>query len=111
MPGWIGVDLDGTLAVYHSGQHAEIGAPIRPMVELVKTWLARGAEVRIFTARAAHAVEHELLAIEDWCKEHIGQVLPITCTKDFSMVALFDDRAVQVEPNTGKLLGESPYLR
>ncbi len=54
MAGWIGVDLDGTLAEYHgwvSEQH--IGAPVPVMVERAKAWVARGVEVRIFTARIA----------------------------------------------------------
>lgn len=43
-------------------------------------------------------------AIRAWCIEHIGQALPITNVKDFSMMALYDDRAVQVVPNTGLLV-------
>jgi len=41
-------------------------------------------------------------AIAAWCKLHIGQVLPLTCTKDYGMIELWDDRAVQVEMNTGR---------
>ena len=44
-------------------------------------------------------------AIADWCLEHIGQALPVTCIKDFEMIELWDDRAVAVETNTGKVLG------
>ncbi len=47
-----------------------------------------------------------VLSIRDWCKEHIGKVLPITCIKDFSMHELYDDRAIQVEQNTGRLMSE-----
>lgn len=51
--GWIGVDLDGTLAHYDGWKGPEhIGAPIPAMVERVKAWLAEGKEVRISTARA-----------------------------------------------------------
>ena len=53
--GWIGVDLDGTLAKYdgwHGIEH--IGMPIRPMMERVRTWLAMGIQVKIFTARVEH---------------------------------------------------------
>ena len=46
-------------------------------------------------------------AIRDWCRRHIGQVLTITCVKDFAMVELYDDRCVQVRPNTGELVGNS----
>lgn len=108
--GWIGVDLDGTLAVYHGWKGAShIGAPVPRMLERVKTWLAEGKDVRIFTARVYHGNSsvrvHEASvaygAIKAWCKEHIGQEIPITNAKDYAMFELWDDRAVQVIPNTG----------
>lgn len=48
--GWIGVDLDGTLAEY-TGWHGpgHIGPPIPKMLDRVKNWLAEGVDVRIFT--------------------------------------------------------------
>ncbi len=119
--GWIAVDLDGTLAVYESGHGIDsVGPPVPEMVERVKRWLDVGQEVRIFTARVAAqgrtnengVADTEAFAqqqremIEAWCQEHIGQVLPVTATKDFQMLALYDDRCVQVERNTGRLLGE-----
>lgn len=115
--GWIGVDLDGTLAEYHAWSGGVIGNPIPLMVERVKAWLARGIEVRIMTARVGlaggfsqesrrHADEHfaeeQRALIEAWCSVHIGRVLEITASKDFRMVELWDDRAVQVVPNTGE---------
>lgn len=101
---WIGVDLDGTLAEYHGWQGpTHIGPPIRPMVNLVLDLCNAGKEVRIFTARAAtpEAIE----PIKAWCREHLGRELPITNAKDYALVHLYDDRAVQVEFNTGKLIG------
>lgn len=100
--GWLGVDLDRTLA-HHGGEYkgeAHVGEPIMPMVNRVKRWIAEGKDVRIFTARRPHP------AIHRWCKEHLGKVLPITNKKDPEMIALYDDRAVGVEPNTGKLIGK-----
>lgn len=47
------------------------------------------------------------LAIRRWCLQHIGQVLPITNVKDYGMLELWDDRAVQVRPNTGEAVGQS----
>jgi len=41
-------------------------------------------------------------AIHQWCILHIGKQLRITCKKDYKMIELWDDRAVQVIPNTGK---------
>jgi len=108
MSGWIGVDLDGTLAEYHgwSGPN-HIGPPVPAMVERVKRWLADGREVRIFTARIAEGNPYVRDAIEEWCQEHIGTRLPVTATKDLHMVELWDDRAVQVEANTGRPVGHS----
>ncbi len=106
MAGWIGVDLDGTLALWPPRQGQQIGDPIPAMVERVKRWLADGRDVRIMTARAAHCDERDLLLIQDWCQEHVGQELPVTCFKDFGMDVLFDDRARQVEMNTGRLIGQ-----
>ena len=114
MNGWIAVDLDGTLAQYDGWVHEEhIGEPIPLMVERVRKWLAEGQDVRIFTARVGgEAAENKdgsrrdlqavRAAIQSWCLRHIGQPLPITNQKDFEMVELWDDRCVQVIPNTGK---------
>jgi len=108
MSGWIGVDLDGTLAIYYSWSATggwnggSIGMPVARMVMRVQNWLVNGHDVRIFTARAHNATEAELQEIRDWCLCHIGQVLPITCQKDPHMIELWDDRAVQVRPNTGE---------
>lgn len=106
--GWIGVDFDGTLARYDGWKgETVLGEPIIPMVSLVKNWLAEGLDVRIFTARAYDFSEEGKAAIEVWCYEHIGQSLPITCVKDFYMEEFYDDRAVQVEFNTGEIVGYS----
>lgn len=111
MAGWIGVDFDGTLAEYNGWQGpTNLGKPVPAMVERVLCWLDGGADVRIVTARAYAPADDPVrqadtakavLAIQDWCIEHLGCVLPVTCTKDFSMIELWDDRAVQVIPNTG----------
>lgn len=103
--GWIGVDLDGTLAYHETGNQNMnfIGAPIPAMVDRVKGWLAEGKEVRIFTARVAEDFSGTIIQrIQAWCLENIGAVLPVTNQKDYSMVELWDDRAVQVIPNTGE---------
>jgi hypothetical protein len=108
--GWFGFDLDGTLALYDGWKGAHhIGDPIEPMVALVRTWIAEGRRIKIFTARVADVSPEERLEIEAviraWCREHIGQALPVTATKDMAMIALYDDRCVQVEKNTGRLIG------
>jgi hypothetical protein len=106
---WIGVDLDGTLA-HSEGSHGkpeDIGEPIPKMHLRVKHWLHEGRDVRIFTARAfppGRGSAREVAAVEKWCKKFIGEVLPVTCMKDPDMKTLYDDRAVQVEVNSGELV-------
>jgi len=113
---WIGVDLDATLARYDGWvSHTHIGEPVMPMVERVRAWLAAGRDVRIFTARVSHDGSHDHMmkaerarsAIQQWCKTHLGQVLPVTCEKDMAMVEFWDDKAVQVIPNTGEPVGRT----
>lgn len=109
--GWIAVDLDGTLAEYSDWKGIEhIGAPIKPMIDRVKRWIEEGKEIRIFTARVFGAEKyvgmenHECEIrkhIDKWCLEHIGRILPITNIKDYSMIELWDDRAIQVTFNKG----------
>ncbi len=98
--GWIGTDLDGTLAEYPSGDSPNIGRPIPLMLERVKVWLTYGIKVRIVTARAGDPSQIPL--IEQWLMHHLGVVIPITDKKDYDMIELWDDRAIQVIPNTGQ---------
>jgi hypothetical protein len=109
--GWIGVDLDGTLAHYDGWKGIDhIGQPIPAMVERVKKWLEDGRTVKIFTARVAgHDIpilgggrSDVITPIQKWCREHLGQIIGITNIKDFGMIELWDDRAIQVEFNTGR---------
>ena len=119
MKAWIGVDLDGTLAEYDGWDGGKIGAPIPAMVERIKEWLEKGEhDVRIFTARVgpnafvpiemaentrARTIQH----IQTWLKEEAGLPgLQVTATKDFAMIELWDDRAVQVVRNTGERVGD-----
>lgn len=114
--GWIGVDLDGTLAVYDQWRGSNhVGEPIPAMVERVKKWIAEGRNVRIFTARISKPENNALrqrdaafatIAIQDWCLEVFGQMLPITNVKDYSMYEFWDDRAIQVVKNTGIRIGD-----
>lgn len=102
---WIGVDLDGTLAHYDGFKGPTvIGKPIPAMVERVKQMLANGENVKIFTARVSEDPSGKSrTAIEEWSKEHLGRVLPITDVKDHNMKQIWDDRAVGVERNTGAI--------
>lgn len=98
---WIGVDLDGTLAVHESGQ-LEIGAPVEAMRSRVLAWREQGLEVRIFTTRACDPEQKK--AVTDWLALHGMEGLAVTNVKESGMIEMWDDRAVQVEKNTGRAL-------
>ena len=123
--GWIGVDFDRTLAVFDKWRGpAHCGAPIQPMLERVKAWLAEGREVRIFTQRLAPfatiirtekdlealtikeerelAAVQSVLAIRAWSYKHLGRYLPITNVIDFSFNCLYSTDVVAIKPNTGE---------
>lgn len=114
--GWIGVDIDSTLAVYNHGQWPEVGEPVPEMLALVKEMLDEGYEVKIFTARVGGMFKHGASAAEredaidqhnrvtEWCVKHLGVALEVTAVKDYDMTILFDDRALTVEKNTGRVL-------
>lgn len=114
--GWIGVDLDGTLAHYDGWVHEmHIGPPVPKMVEKVHAWLKEGRIIKIFTARVCPTPSHNkdgtqrdieavTICIQDWCEQHIGVRFEVTCVKDFGMIELWDDRCVQVVANTGEAL-------
>lgn len=99
--GWIGVDLDGTLAHYDHWRGVDhVGDPIPSMVARIRQWEAEGFEVRIFTARAS-IIEY-IPFVKSWLMDIDLGHLTVTCQKDFEMVALWDDRCVQIMPNTGE---------
>ncbi len=119
MKGWIGVDLDGTLAEYNGWiDETHIGDPIPEMANRVRVWLDAGFDIRIFTARVdggqaavdmGHVetgvfrnVERITSIIQDWTEKHFNIRLPVTNKKDFGMVQLWDDRAVRVVFNEGR---------
>lgn len=118
----IAVDLDGTLAVYGKFVPGHIGEPIPAMVERVKQMLADGQQVCIFTARvgalflpfateaAKEAAQTEYDAIVKWSLKHFGESIPVTAVKQYHMRVFYDDRAIQVEPNTGRLIEDAPGI-
>lgn len=103
---WIGVDLDGTLAVKtDTFDPMVIGDPVPLMVEHVRSYLRVGKKVKIMTARAYNATPEVIANIQAWATTNIGtyygRPLEVTCVKDPGMVALFDDRGYHVQENTG----------
>ena len=111
----IGVDLDGTLAKWFEDYVPDkIGEPIPEMVARVKRWLGCGHDVVILTARVhpgdseerRQEAEVSRAAIQKWCLEMFGRELEVTCMKDPMMIQIWDDRAVTVEQDTGRILTE-----
>lgn len=120
--GWIGFDLDGTLA--DSGDNGTIdapggpidiiGAPIVPMIDELLRLYNQGIGIKICTARVAtENLDRRALQvylIQRWCIDNLGMLLPITCQKDFNMILLYDDRCVCVERDTGIVIGKPSYV-
>ncbi len=131
--GWIGVDLDGTTFEYHGWVGWNVfGAPIAPMIDRIRAWAAEGREVKIVTARVGLPIRERdgnmypsvvrnhvclvtnerfsddmmVRAIHEHCQKYIGFAPQVQCYKDVDMIELWDDRAVQVVPNTGRTLAE-----
>lgn len=106
--GWIGVDFDGTLAHYDGWKgETTFGRPVPAMLDRVKRWVGDGHEVRVFTARVSDEDGRPeiVAAIQAWLVTHGLPALAVTNVKDFQMIELWDDRAVQVIPNTGEPVG------
>jgi hypothetical protein len=125
---WVGFDFDRTLATYTkwSGP-AVLGQPITPMVDLLLE-TKKHTNVKIFTARIWPVLElipnvrtiwdprHKTMperttgaadacvALQKWCEQHLGFIPNLTCIKDIHCTRLYDDIAVQVIPNTGKIV-------
>lgn len=104
--GWIGIDLDGTLAQADALSDAsKIGAPVPRMVELARKLTREGYRIKIFTARAYDA--RQVAMVREWLRENGLPEFEVTNIKDFQMIRLYDDRAVQVIANTGEIVEPS----
>lgn len=130
--GWIGFDLDGTLATYDGWKGIDhIGKPVKPMVDLITKLHRQGRRVKILTARVTPrpledgTVQEQYVTvpdgdggatkqyarqyIQDWCHFNLGFVPEIVYAKDHLMLELYDDRVKQVEPNTGVVLEDEVF--
>lgn len=103
------VDFDGTLATYDGWKGAShIGTPIETMCDRVRDWLFNEDKVVIFTSRVADKGLDAMVskkAIDKFCREQFGKVLEVTAVKSKAFSEIWDDRAIAVETNTGKVLG------
>ena len=108
---WIGVDLDGTLAEATPWKGmTHIGPAVPLMLRRVRLWLEKGMRVKILTARAGDP--EGLAATKAWLTAQGLPELEVTDRKDFGMIELWDDRAIQVVQNTGIcFLGTSYFAR
>ncbi len=111
---FVGVDFDRTLSkkegVFRSPDF--IGEPIPAMVEMVKLFLKKGIEVKIFTARVSKEWPEDRIkiaeeAINKFCVEHFGRELEITADKSPYMGLIIDDKAVSIRRNYGYILNSN----
>ncbi len=104
---WVGVDLDGTLSRDDAPGHFEppypLGEPIPEMIALVRSLLEAGLTVKIFSARACEP--ESIPIIQAWAEKHGLGRLEVTNVKDYNLIRFYDDRAIQMAPNSGKSVG------
>lgn len=100
--GWIGIDLDGTLARSDYLLDQKIGNPVPKMMTRLNQLIQEGHRIKIFTARASDPAE--IILVKKWLKENGLPELEITNVKDYGMILLYDDRAIQVITNTGEIV-------
>ncbi len=116
---WTGFDFDGTLVFeepeWRGFEH--IGEPIKPIVDKLKGYLKQGRIVKIVTARVSQDNEYDnyiarrniyhwlLMYVHDDSMANFPHI-EIVSGKDMYMDKLYDNRAVQVETNTGRIIGE-----
>ncbi|OGR13973.1 MAG: hypothetical protein A2277_07625 [Desulfobacterales bacterium RIFOXYA12_FULL_46_15] len=100
---WTGIDLDGTLAYLdRNSSYGKVGKPVPAMMELVGKMINSGIRIKIFTARAGDP--EQIPIIRKWLQDNNLPELEITNVKDYNMQRLYDDRCIQVERNTGRLI-------
>lgn len=103
--GFYMVDLDDTLAKYTGVRgNSPVGDPNPEIVGVVHYLHEMGFEIRLFTARAGFPDQVPL--IEEWLKKHNLSFMIITNVKDHGVIAILDDKAVNVKD--GKINGEIP---
>lgn len=105
--GWFGFDIDGTLAKYDFGKQGQpqpIGEPVPAMASRLRKAVASGRICKYFTARAE--TPEGMQAVRDWAVKYGLPNLDVTNVKDHHMILCYDDRARQVVPNTGEVVGD-----
>lgn len=100
--GWVGFDFDGTLCQFPYPDGLPYGPNQPKMVGILRNFIAAGAAVKIVTARASDP--YTRASVNDWLRKNDFPAIPITDKKDWTMLALFDDRAITVDPITGEVM-------
>ena len=103
-PYWVGFDFDGVLVEFPAPGEP-YGRDIPDMVNLLRLLLDHGITVKIFSARAGNPISKSI--VQSWLNLR-GLNIPITDTKDFSLVAIFDDLAIT--SRAGTLLTPLPIV-
>lgn len=98
---WVGFDFDGTLTQFPYAEGLPCGPDHPKMINVLKTFIDNGVICKIVSARAA--IPYLKKGIEMWLADHGLPCLQVTDKKDFMMMALFDDRAITVNPYTGEV--------
>jgi hypothetical protein len=110
----IAVDFDGTIAQsMRPYDPRRAGPPLNPddpnsMFNKVKK-LVRNNKVIILTARmnttehTPEQIKYTRRLISGWTKKYFGVSLPCTAEKHHLMEVIYDDRAVGVNPKTGRV--------
>lgn len=100
---WVGFDFDGTISRTDNAGHFQppypLGEPVPAMLDTIRSLLAAGITVKVFTARALEP--ENIPAIQDWTERHGLGRLEATHQKDYNLIRFFDDRAISVIENTG----------
>jgi hypothetical protein len=71
------------------------------MLERLQQLIRDGQRVKIFTARAT--VPQNIPYVKEWLQRQGLPDLEVTNVKDFACLYFFDDRAIEVIANTGRL--------
>jgi hypothetical protein len=114
--GVIAVDFDGTLAkLFEPYDPRKAGPPLNPddpksIFNLTRGFIKNGKKVIILTARMNSQVhtpaqlEYTRKLISAWTKKYLGKRLPCTAEKHYMMTMIYDDRAISINPKTGRIV-------
>lgn len=112
-------DFDRTLSLYQAAANdipdrplakLDMGTPIKPIVDTLRSYVAQGKHCQIFTARVAphpeipeFDVNERIKDIHAWLEKHDIPKLEVVHTKDHFTQEIWDDRAIAVQPNEGRI--------